>query len=257
MCPRFPCTYELNVLSPIDHSAPLPPLHPIDRTRGVHRKAFCYHTPNPVLYLIYFSPPCFASWAPNSIARANNVRKMLTRNFRCISKPKSTRTLLLRGARAPKPLAAHPLFRLPLQTLSARCLLGSACRHTLTHTGKIIRRHHPPRVASNHLKPLRRFPGLEELAELRLLVPHHQHRIFCPIISHHHLPLRHQQMPHARGPYSPLRARIHCEYRCKSVLGSHSPQLSSKTICHQRSVPCHYRVAPMAPVLERAVLRAL
>lgn len=190
------------------------------------------------------------------MARENNVSKMLTRNFRSISKPKSTPTLLLWRARVPKPLAAHPPFQLPLRTLSARCLLGSACRHTLTHTGKIIRRHHPPRVASNHLRPLRRFPGLEGLEELRLVVPHHQHRIFCLIISLHRLPLHHQQMPHVRGPYSPPRARIHCEYRYRSVLDSHSLQLLSKTICHLRSAPCHYP-ALMALVLERVVQRAL
>jgi hypothetical protein len=181
---------------------------------------------------------------------------LLTRNFRSISKPKSTPTLLLQRARAPKPLAVHPPFRLRLRILSARCLLGSACRHTLTHTGKIIRRHHPPKVASNHLKPLRRFPGLEGLEELRLLVPHRQHRIFCLIISHRHPPRHHQQMSHARGPYNPPRARIRCEYRCRSVLGSHSLQLLSKTICHLRSAPCHYP-ALMVLVLERVVLQAL
>lgn len=182
---------------------------------------------------------------------------MLTRNFRCMSKPKSTRIILLRRARAHKPSTIHPPFRLRLQTLSVHCLPGSACRHTLTHIGKTIRRHHPPRVASNHLKPLRRFPGLEGLEELRLLVPRHRHQISCLIISHHHHPLHHQQMSHARGPYNPPRARIHYEYRCRSVLGSHSLQSLSKTICHLRSAPCHYRVALTAPVLERVVLQVL
>lgn len=190
------------------------------------------------------------------MARANNVSKTLTHNFRSISRPKSTPTLLLWRARVPRLLAVHLPFRLRLRTLSARCLLGSACRHTLTHTGKIIRQHHPPKVASNHLRPLRRYPGLEGLEELRLLMPHRQHRIFCLIISRRLLLLHHQQMSHARGPCSPPRARIRCEYRCRNVLGSHSLQLLSKTICHLRSAPCHYP-ALMALVLERVVLQAL